>query len=116
MMSWGTLAFTVLLITALVAQLARVWKQRGFESREEEADRKVNTLLQESQRIPVREPGVPSEQPSQARPATEVFTARRPHISRMFRMEANPHTMRRGIILMTILEPCRGVNPFVFRD
>ena len=113
MMSWGTLAFTVLLITALVAQLARVWKQRGFESREEEADRKVNTFLQESQRIPVREPGVPSEQPGLARPTTEAFTAIRLRTSHI---DVDTRSMRRGIILMTILEPCRGVNPFVFRD
>ncbi len=116
MMEWGELVLAVLLITALVAQLVRVWKQGGFEPREEESDREVSTILQESTRIPVREPGGPTEQPGLARPATEAFTARRPHISRMFCNEANPQTMRRGIILMTILEPCRGVNPLVFRD
>lgn len=111
-MSGGELALAVLLIAALSAQLVRVWKQRGFEPKEEEADREVNILLQESKRIPSREPRGPSEQPGLARPAMEVFTARRP---RTLRIDANARTMRRGIILMTILEPCRGVNPFVFR-
>jgi len=113
MMSWGELAFVVFLITALVAQLVRVWKQRGFEPKEEEADREVITLLQESKPIPVREPRGPSEQPGLARPVTEAYTARR---LRILYMDANTRTMRRGIILMTILEPCRGVNPFVFRS
>ncbi len=115
MMEWGELALAVLLITALVAQLVRAWKQRGFEPRKEEAGREVSILLQESKQISVRELRVPSEQPGLPRPATDVFTARRPRISRAFRMDVNTCTMRRGIILMTILEPCRGVNPFVFR-
>ena len=114
-MTWEQLVVPVLLVLALVAQLMRVWKQRGFEQKEEEADREVITRIQDSKRIPVREPRGSSEQPDLTRPATEALTTRRPHISRMFRMEANPHTMRRGIILMAILEPCRGVNPFVFR-
>jgi hypothetical protein len=113
MMEWGELALAVLLITALVAQFVRVWKQGGFEPREEEADRGVNTLLQESTRIPVREPGGPTEQPGLAQPATDAFTTRRPRTSHI---DVNTRSMRRGIILMTILEPCRGVNPFVFRD
>lgn len=111
-MSGGELALAVLLIAAMVAQLARVWKQRGFEPKEEEADREVNILLRESKRIPLREPRGPSEQPGLARPAMEAFTTRRP---RTLRIDAKARTMRRGIILMTILEPCRGVNPFVFR-
>jgi len=115
MTTWGELALAVLLITALVAQLARVWKQRGFEPKEEEVDREVSTFFQESRRIPLREPRGLSEQPGLAGPATDAFTARRPHISRAFPMDVNTRTMRRGIILMTILEPCRGVNPFVFR-
>jgi hypothetical protein len=114
-MTWEQLVVPVFLVLALVAQLMRVWKQRGLEQKEEEVDRKVVTRLQESKRTPVREPRGPSEQPGLARRATEAFTARHPHISRTFRMDANTRTMRRGIILMTILEPCRGVNPFEFR-
>lgn len=113
MMNWGELALAVLLITALVAPLVRVWKQRGFEQKEEEADREVITRLQESKRIPVHKPRDPSEQPDLARPGMEAFSARHP---RTVRIDANARSMRRGIILMTILEPCRGVNPFVFRD
>jgi len=112
MMSWGELTFAVLLLAAMAAQLVRVWKQREFEPREEEADREVS-ILQESKRIPVREPGGPSEQPGLARPATDAFTTRRPRTSHI---DVNTRSMRRGVILMTILEPCRGVNPFVFRD
>ena len=113
MMEWGELALAMFLITALVAQLVRVWKQRGFEPREEEADREVSALIQESKRIPVREPGGPTEQPAPARLATDAFTIRRPRPSHI---DVNTGSMRRGIILMTILEPCRGVNPSVFRD
>lgn len=112
MMNWGELALAVLLITALVAQLVRVWKQRGFEQKEERADREVSTSFQARKPIPIREPRGPSEQPGPARPVTEAFTARHPRISHI---DVNTRSMRRGIILMTILEPCRGVNPFVFR-
>ncbi|MDH4088116.1 MAG: hypothetical protein OEV71_10630 [Nitrospira sp.] len=111
MMSGEELVLAVLLIMAVVAQFVRVWKQRGFEPKEEEADRVVNILLQESKRIPVREPGGLTQQPGLARPATEAFSARRPPT---FRIDANARTMRHGIILMTILGPCRGVNPFEF--
>ncbi len=112
MMIWGELALAVLLITALVVQLVHVWKQREFEPKKEEADGEVIPLLQERTPIPLREPRGPREQPGPSRPTTETFAARRHRIPHM---DTNTRTMRRGIILMTILEPCRGINPFVFR-
>lgn len=113
-MTWEQLVVPVLLVLALVAQLMRVWKQRGFEQKEEEAeaDREVITRLQGSKRTPLRKPRDPSEQPDLARPGMEAFSTRHPH---RVRIDANARSMRRGIIFMTILEPCRGVNPFEFR-
>ena len=111
-MTWEQLVIPVLLVLALVAQLMRVWKQRGFEQKEEEADREVITRIQDSKRIPVREPRGSSEQPDLTRPATEALTTRRLRTSHI---DLNTRSMRRGIIFMTILEPCRGVNPFEFR-
>ncbi|MDH5740561.1 MAG: hypothetical protein OEY77_09580, partial [Nitrospira sp.] len=110
-MTWEQLVVPVLLVLALVAQLMRVWKQRGFEQKEEEADREVITRLQESKRTPVREPHGSSEQPDLTRPATEALTTR---CLRTSHIDLNTRSMRRGIIMMTILEPCRGVNPFEF--
>jgi hypothetical protein len=111
-MTWEHLVIPVLLLLAMLAQRMRVWKQRGFEQKEEEVDREAITRLQESQRIPVRKPRGSSEQSDLARPATEAFTTRRLRTSHI---DLNTRSMRRGIILMTILEPCRGVNPFEFR-
>jgi hypothetical protein len=112
MMSRGELALAAVLIVAMVAQLVRVWKQRGFESKKEETVLGVDIPFQKSKRIPIQEPRGQSERPGLARPARDAFTARRPPT---FRIDANARSMRHGIILMTILEPCRGVNPFEFR-
>ncbi|NGZ97209.1 MAG: hypothetical protein CV089_14005 [Nitrospira sp. WS110] len=112
-MEWGELALGVLLITALVAQLVRVWTQREFEPKKEEAVLEVDIPSQKSKRVPIQEPRGRNERSGQARPARDAFTARR---LPTFRIDTHARNMRRGVILMTILEPCRGVNPFVFRD
>lgn len=113
MMEWGALALAMLLITALVAQLVRVWKQGGFEPKKEEAVLEGDIPSQKRKRVPIQEPRGRKEGSGQARPARDAFTARRPPT---FRIDTHARNMRRGIVLMTILEPCRGVNPFVFRD
>jgi hypothetical protein len=75
-------------------------------------DKEVNTLLRENKQIPVRELRAPREHPGAPRPAMNTFAARRPRASHT---EVNVRSLQRGIVLMTILEPCRGINPFVFQ-
>jgi len=73
----------------------------------------VEIPFQKSKRIPIQEPRGQSEEPGLARPARDAFTAKQPPA---FRIDANARTMRRGIILMTILEPCRGAKPFMWQE
>ncbi|MDR4465202.1 MAG: hypothetical protein MRJ66_13130 [Nitrospira sp.] len=112
MMEWEGLVLALLLITALVVQFVRALKQRKVEPTEKESDGDVNTVRYESKRIPVRKAQGPGEQPGSARRIRNALAARR---SRTSHIDVDTRSMRRGIVLMTILDPCRGVNPYVFR-
>ena len=102
----------LVLVAAVLVQLVRVLK-RTFEDKQEEEGQSASIPLPDIKRVRRRESRGPSEQQGVTRPVMEAFPAtRRP--SR--RIEASAPNMRQGIILMTILEPCRGCNPFVFRS
>lgn len=107
-MTWEQLVIAVLLILALMVQLMRVLKGTVEEEQGDEAEG-ASIPMAMKRRVPIRESRGPSEESLVARPAMEEFPATR---RRWPRIAADAWDMRRGIVLMTVLGPCRGLEPY----
>jgi len=105
-MTWEQLVIPVLLVLALLVQLMRMLKGTVEEAQGDETEA-TGIPVAMKRRVPIRELRGPSEAPRVVRPAMEAVPATRrgrAHIT------ANARAMRRGIVLMAVLGPCRGVE------
>ena len=107
-MTWEQLVIAVLLILALMVQLMRVLKGTVEDEQADEAEA-VSMPVAIKRRAPIRESCGPSDEPRVARSAMEEFPATR---CRRPRVAADARGMRRGIMLMAVLGPCRGLKPY----
>ncbi len=102
----------VFLIVALLSFVARWLKRELDGSADRETESKVHGLFQESP-----EPLVDAEERPQARDThkSEVSSTTPPRTRRTPKKinihPGNLQEMRRGIILMTVLGPCRALEP-----
>ena len=106
-MTWEQLVVPVLLVLALLVQLMRVLKGTVEEAQGNEAEA-ASIHLSMTKRVPILESRGPSDEPPVARPAMDAFPAtrrRRPRVRLLHMQEA-----RRGIVLMAVLGPCRGLE------
>ena len=107
-MTWEQLVVPVLLVLALVAQLMRMRKGTVEETQGDEAEA-ANVPVAMKKRVPIRELRRPSEAPRLVRSATGT----RPAVRRWQpQVAATARDMRRGIVLMAVLGPCRGLEPY----
>jgi hypothetical protein len=105
-MTWEQLVIPLLLVLALLAQRMRMRKGTEEEAQGNETEM-ASVPVATKQRVFIRESRRPSEAPRIVRPATDASpVARRwqPRVS------ATARDMRRGIVLMAVLGPCRGLE------
>ena len=106
-MTWEQLVVPVLLVVAMLVQLMRVLKGTVEEAQGDETEA-ASIPMATKRRVPILESGGPSDEPLVARPAMDAFPAtrrRRPRVRLSHMQEA-----RRGIVLMAVLGPCRGLE------
>lgn len=106
-MTWEQLVIPVLVVLALLAQRLRRRKETVEESQGDEAET-ARVPVATNKRVPIRELPGPSEAPRIVRPATDARSAVRRWQPRV---AATAQAMRRGIVLMAVLGPCRGLEP-----
>ncbi|HEU4505720.1 MAG TPA: hypothetical protein VFR79_12860 [Nitrospira sp.] len=106
-MTWEQLVVPVLVVLALLVQLMRMLKGTVEETQGEEVEA-TSIPVAMKRRVPVRKSRGLRETPRTERPAMEAFPAAR---RRQLLIAATAPDMRRGIILMTVLGPCRGLEP-----
>ena len=106
-MTWEQLVIPVLLVLALVAQRMRMRKGTVEEAQGDEAEA-TSVPVAMKKRVPIRESRGPSEAPRIVRPATDAGPAARRWQPQVV---ATARDMRRGIVLMAVLGPCRGLEP-----
>lgn len=106
-MTWEQLVVPVLLVLALLVQRMRMRKETLEEARGNEAET-ASVPVATKRRVPIRESRRPSEAPRIVRPATDTCPAAR---RRQPQVTATALDMRRGIVLMAVLGPCRGLEP-----
>ena len=106
-MTWEPLVIPVLLVLALLVQLLRAIKGTVEEAQGGEPEA-IASPVAITKEAPIRESRGPGAEPHNKRPAMERFpTVRR----RRPRIAADVQAMRRGIVLMAVLGPCRGLEP-----
>ena len=105
-MTWEQLVIPVLLVLALLAQRMRMRKRAVEEAQGDEAEA-ASVPVALKKRVPIRESRRPSEAPRIVRPATDAAPAAR---RRQPQVAATARDMRRAIVLMAVLGPCRGVE------
>jgi len=106
-MTWEQLVIPVLLVLALLVQVMRMLKGTIEEAQGDET-RATGIPAAMKRRVPIRDLRGPREAPRVERPAVEAFPTvlrQRPRIA------ADARAMRRGIVLMAVLGPCRGLEP-----
>lgn len=106
-MTWEQLVIPVLLVLTLLVQLMRMLKGTVEEAQGDEAET-ASVPVAMKRRVPIRELRGPSEAPRVVRPAMEAVPATRRGRARI---TANSRAMRRGIMLMAVLGPCRALEP-----
>jgi len=107
-MTWEQLVLPVLLVLALLVRRLRMRKRTDEEAQGDEVE-PASVPVAMNTRVPIRESRRPSEAPRIVRSATDPSPAARrwqPQVA------ANPQDMRRGIVLMAVLGPCRGREPW----
>ena len=106
-MTWEQLVIPVLLVLALLAHRMRMRKGIVEEVQGDEA-KAASVPVTMKKRVPIRESRRPGEAPRIVRSATGASPAARrwqPQVA------ATARDMRRGIVLMAVLGPCRGLQP-----
>ncbi len=106
-MTWEQLVIPVLLVLALLVQRMRMRKETVEETQGDEAEA-ASVPVAMKKRVPIREPRGQSEVPRivrSARVARPVARRWQPQVA------ATARDMRRGIVLMAVLGPCRGLEP-----
>jgi len=105
-MTGEQLVVVVLVFLALLVQLVRALKGTVEEEQSDEAEA-TSIPVTIKRTASLRESRRPTEEPRIVRPAMETFpTVRR----RQPRIVAQAWAMRRGIVLMAVLGPCRGLE------
>jgi hypothetical protein len=105
-MTWEQLVIPVLLLLVLLVQRLRMRKGTVEEAQGDEA-KATRVPVAMKKQVPVRDSRKPSEAPRIVQPATGASPAAprwQPRVS------ATARYMRRGIVLMTVLGPCRGLE------
>lgn len=103
-MTWEQLVLPVLLVLALLVRRLRMRKRTDEKAQGDEVE-PASVPVAMNMRVPIRESRRPSEAPRIVRSATDPSPAGRRWQPRV---AANPRDMRRGIVLMAVLGPCRG--------
>jgi hypothetical protein len=106
-MTWEQLVIPVLLVLAWVVQRMRMRKGTVEEAQSDEPEM-ASVPVAMKQRVPILISRRPSESPHIVRSATDASPAARrwkPQVA------ATARAMRRGIVLMAVLGPCRGLKP-----
>jgi hypothetical protein len=106
-MTWEQLVIPVLLVLALLVHRMRMRKGTVEEAQGDEVEA-ASVPVAMKKRVPIRESRRPSEAPRIVRPTTDARPAARrwqPQVA------ATAQDMRRGIVLMAVLGPCRGLKP-----
>ena len=106
-MTWEQLVIPVLLVLALLVQRMRMRNGTVEEAQGDEAET-ASVPVAMKKRVPIRGSRRPSEAPRIVRPATDASPAARRWQPRV---TATARDMRRGIVLMAVLGPCRGREP-----
>lgn len=107
-MTWEQLVIPVLLVLALLAQRMRM-RKRTVEAAQGEEVEATSVPAVMKKRVPIRESRGSSEAPRIVRPAAGAR-----HAARRWQpqVKATARDMRRGIVLMAVLGPCRGREPY----
>ncbi len=109
-MTWEQLVVPVLLVLALLVRRLRMRKRTDEGAQGDEVE-PASVPVAMNTRVPIRESRRPSETPHRVRSATDPSPA--PAARRWEpQVAANPQDMRRGIVLMAVLGPCRGLEPW----
>jgi len=106
-MTWEQLVIPVLLVLALLAQRMRM-KKGALEEAQGNEPKMASVPAVMKKRVPIRESRRPSEVPRVVRSATDASPAARRWQPQVV---ATARDMRRGIVLMAVLGPCRGLQP-----
>lgn len=107
-MTWEQLVVPVLLVLALLVRRLRMRKRTDEEAQGDEGE-PASVPVAMNTRVPIRESRRPSETPHRVRLATEASPAARRWQPRV---AVSSRDMRRGIVLMAVLGPCRGLEPW----
>jgi hypothetical protein len=106
-MTWEQLVIPVLLVLALLAQRMRM-RNGSVEEAQGNEPKMTSVPVATKQRVPIRESRRPREAPRVVRSATDASPAARRWQPQVV---ATARDMRRGIVLMAVLGPCRGLQP-----
>lgn len=106
-MTWEQLVIPVLLVLALLAQRMRM-RNGTVEEAEGNEPKMASVPVATKKRVPIRESRRPREAPRVVRSATDASPAARRWQPQVV---ATARDMRRGIVLMAVLGPCRGFQP-----
>lgn len=101
-MTWEQLVIPVLLVLALLVQLLRALKGAVEEEQGQETEA-TSIPVTITRGVPIQASRGPSDAPRVKQPAMEAVPATR-------RGRARITAMRRGIVLMAVLGPCRGME------
>lgn len=103
-MTWEQLVLPVLLVLVLLVRRLRMRKGTDEEAQGDEVEPASVPVAMDT-RVPIREPRRLGEVPRRVRLATDPSPAGRRWQPRV---AVNLRDMRRGIVLMAVLGPCRG--------
>lgn len=106
-MTWEQLVIPVLLVLALLVQLMRMLQGTVGEAQGDETEA-AGIPVAITRAVPIRELRGPSEAPRVVRPAVEAVPATRR--GRPCLRLSSIQEARRGIVLMAVLGPCRGLE------
>jgi len=106
-MTWEQLVIPVLLVLALLAQRMRM-RNGAVEEAQGNEPKIASVPVATKKRVPIRESRRPREAPRVVRSATDSSPAARRWQPQVV---ATARDMRRGIVLMAVLGPCRGLQP-----
>jgi len=106
-MTWEQLVIPVLLVLALLVQRLRM-RNGTVEEVQGNEPKMASVPVATKKRVSIRESRRPSEAPRVVRSATDASPAARRWQPRV---TATARDMRRGIVLMAVLGPCRGREP-----
>jgi hypothetical protein len=106
-MTWEQLVIPVLLVLALLVQRMRM-RNGAVEEAQGNEPKMASVPVATTKRVPIRESRRPSEALRVVRSPTDASPATR---RRQPQVVATARDMRRGIVLMAVVGPCRGLQP-----